>query len=188
MQQTEKLWLPAIYLNHNYLVDKDIFASTRKTSQMNPIDLNHLFHDSLDTFKAFENLDLKSSGANQESFPGSVWQILNHLIIWQEYQLKILRKQEPETDIHEGDTWIKEKMPPSEEVLQVAVEQFKEQSLAIKAEIAKLPSTSESLGKQLKTIQDLTLHLSFHLGEVVLIRRIQGSYPLPHQMKAFLAE
>lgn len=155
---------------------------------MIPIDLNSLFHDSLDTFKAFDNLDVESSGANQERFPSSVWQILNHLIIWQEYQLKILRHEKPEPDITEVDTWIKEKMPLSKEALQLAVEQFKRQIQLIKAEIAKLQSASEYLHNRVNTIQDLTLHLSFHLGEVVLIRRIQGSYPMPHHMKEFLAE
>ena len=40
----------------------------------------------------------------------------------------------------------------------------------------------------MKIIQDLTVHLSFHLGEVVLVLRQNGQYPMPSEMNAFLAE
>lgn len=35
-------------------------------------------------------------------------------------------------------------------------------------------------------LQEVALHLSFHLGEVVLMRRLQGSYPLPAHISEFL--
>ena len=56
----------------------------------------------------------------------------------------------------------------------------------IQQEIKKVCLTQKDSASKLKVIQELTCHLSFHLGEVVLIRRLKGTYPLPHQMKEFL--
>jgi hypothetical protein len=41
---------------------------------------------------------------------------------------------------------------------------------------------------KLNTIQEITNHLSFHVGEIILIRRQMRNFPLPGEMKKFLAE
>ncbi len=148
--------------------------------------IENILMDALDTFKAFDNLTIDTSGLNQEEFPSSIWQILNHLVLWQESQLDLMKGITPEKDISETDTWLKERIPPNEVVLQRTVDTFKAQLNAIKAEIESLP-IENNLAK-FKILQEVSLHLSFHLGEVVLIRRLKGSYPLPHQMKEFLTK
>lgn len=52
--------------------------------------------------------------------------------------------------------------------------------------ISELDIADPHINQKLKLIQDLSVHLSFHLGEVILMRRMAGTYPLPHQMKDFL--
>ena len=149
-------------------------------------DIENIFVHSLDTFKAFDNLTLESSGHHQDEFPTTIWQILNHLLVWQKYQLNRIRGEESGKNITELDTWIKEKAPGDEINLGEKVAQFKNQLEAIQKEIKKIGLTQNDSAGKLKVIQELTCHLSFHLGEVVLIRRLKGNYPLPHQMKAFL--
>jgi hypothetical protein len=148
--------------------------------------IEDVFVDALDTFKAFDNLTVVNSGANQQAFPTSIWQILNHLTLWQGYQIGVLKGIIPEGDISEKDTWIKEREPQDETTLQKVVDSFKLQLETIKAEIKSV--LAENSLTKLVIIQQLSLHLSFHLGEVVLIRRLSGSYPLPHQMKEFLQQ
>jgi hypothetical protein len=148
--------------------------------------IEDVFVDALDTFKAFDNLTVVNSGANQQAFPTSIWQILNHLTLWQEYQIGVLKGIIPEGDISEKDTWIKEREPQDETTLQKVVDSFKLQLETIKAEIKSV--LAENSLTKLVIIQQLSLHLSFHLGEVVLIRRLNGSYPPPHQMKEFLQQ
>lgn len=151
-------------------------------------DPTKIFANAFDTFKAFDNLTLESSGLHQQAFPTSIWQILNHLIGWQTYQLDKLSGMQVEKMLNEEATWIEEKVPQSEEALQVAVEQFKSQLEALKSIVAPLDSVTKVTTDAFNLIQSLALHLSFHLGEVVLIRRLEGTYPLPHQMNAFLSE
>ncbi|CAA9298594.1 MAG: hypothetical protein AVDCRST_MAG56-5221 [uncultured Cytophagales bacterium] len=149
-------------------------------------DYGYVFGSALDTFKAFDDLTVANSGEHGPAFPTSTWQILNHLIAWQAYQLGQLRGDAPGRPMGETDTWNGARTPPSEAVLRAAVEQFEGQLAAIGSEVRRVTATGDASADQLKIIQELSLHLSFHLGEVVLMRRMQGSYPLPHQMKAFL--
>lgn len=153
---------------------------------MTQTNIREAFKDAFDTFKAFDNLTVKSSGADQDEFPSSVWQILNHLLVWQAYQLSGLQGTFPEKHISEEKTWISERIPPDQAALQSAVERFKHQLETIRAEVNRLPDMGEALSSKLTIIQEIALHLSFHLGEVVLMRRVKGSYPMPHQMKDFL--
>ncbi|QHT71750.1 hypothetical protein GXP67_36355 [Rhodocytophaga rosea] len=145
-----------------------------------------IFKDVFDTYKAFDNLTVANSGAFQDQFPTSVWQILNHLIAWQAYQIGCLQGAIPEKHLSEVDTWVSEIVPPSEAILQEGVEKFKKQLQDIERVVDLLSASDEDVTDKLKIIQELAMHLSFHLGEVVLMRRMQGSYPMPHQMKAFL--
>lgn len=149
-------------------------------------DLRRVFSNALDTFKAFEDLTVETSGGNANAFPTSIWQILNHLIVWHAYQLDQLRGVATGKSIGETDTWMAEKGPQDEAALGAAVARFKQQLAAIGAEVTDMPGIGEELVEKLGIVQELALHLSFHLGEVVLMRRMQGSYPMPHQMKAFL--
>jgi uncharacterized damage-inducible protein DinB len=149
-------------------------------------DIESLLGNALDTFRAFDNLTVEISGNNQQSFPTSIWQILNHLIGWQAYQLSRLKGVVPGKLIDESETWLEEVSPENEAVLAAAVETFKGQLADMRAEATRLPAAEEERVSKLGIILEVGLHLSFHLGEVVLMRRVQGSYPMPHQMKAFL--
>jgi hypothetical protein len=50
-----------------------------------------LFAHSFDTFKVFDNLTLGEISNTPVNSPKTIWQILNHLIAWQNYQLTQLK-------------------------------------------------------------------------------------------------
>ena len=151
------------------------------------MDFEKIFSESFDTFKVFSNISAAKASLTTVNTPKSVWQILNHLIIWQEFQLKRLRGIKT-SNISEIDTWNEDAEITDEEVLSKKIKVFQDQIHQIKAEITRLNLTSENLEKRLKIIQDLSLHLSFHLGEMILLMRQNGHYPMPAAMKDFLEE
>lgn len=51
-----------------------------------------LFANSFDTFKVFDNLTLSEIGITPTHSPKTIWQILNHIIMWQNYQYTQLKK------------------------------------------------------------------------------------------------
>jgi septal ring factor EnvC (AmiA/AmiB activator) len=146
-----------------------------------------LFSDSFDIFKVFNGLTAQEAGRNFSKAPKTICQILNHLIVWQDYQLKQLQSTETRAEISEQMTWPLEEQCDSQEELDKAVAKFNKLLEYIREELSKLDSNDAELQNKLKVVQDLSVHLSFHTGEVVLMRRITGTYPLPHQMKEFLS-
>ncbi|MEB0263670.1 MULTISPECIES: hypothetical protein [unclassified Mucilaginibacter] len=150
-----------------------------------PTNYQDVFDDSFDTFKVFDNLKLNETGQYLDS-PKSIWQILNHLIKWQGYQLAQLQNMEIDIAIDEDATWIESNNAESQDALNGLVKVFAGQMNTIKTVIEHLNEIEPFLYQKLKIVQDLSVHLSFHVGEVILMRRMAGNYPLPHQMKDFL--
>lgn len=153
---------------------------------MLPADSSRLFEQAFDTFKAFDDLTVASSSWEQEVFPASIWQILQHLLVWQTQQLAQLRGTVPAEAFDEKQSWGAERVPPSEVALQAAVTQFKHHLAELQTYANQARGESSEVLEQGLVLQSVALHLSFHLGEVVLMRRLQGSYPWPAHMQEFL--
>ncbi|MEO7213587.1 DinB family protein [Mucilaginibacter sp.] len=152
---------------------------------MMPIQFNNIFLNSFETYKVFDNLLVEE--ADPKGAPKTIWQILNHLIAWQKYQLEMLKGGD-QLNINEQDTWIAEEHPASQGELENAVAVFYSLIDEVKAEIKAFETEHSNLNQKLTIVQQLSIHLSFHVGEVVLMRRMAGTYPMPHQMSAFLAD
>jgi hypothetical protein len=151
-----------------------------------PSQFEILFADSFDTFKVFDNLTLGEISNTPTASPKTMWQILNHLITWQNYQLTQLKNIQQNIELNEEATWIDDQNPSGQQELNNALAIFKNQYQQLTEEIAVFDSNDIYIDQKLKIVQDLSVHLSFHVGEVILMRRMAGTYPLPHQMKEFL--
>lgn len=153
--------------------------------------MNHqyIFSESFDTFKIFENLTIEKVNKIIDGMPQTIWQILNHLTIWQAHQIALLKGgKSGNARFNEQASWIEGKYVQHQEELDERVEMLTTQIVWIKHFIESLDINEHGPENELRIIQDMSTHLSFHLGELVLIMRMNGDYPLPHQMKAFLAE
>ncbi len=149
------------------------------------INFSTIYTGSFDLYKVFDNLVIKDISEHMEGVPKTFWQILNHLVSWQAYQLKHLNLAGKE--INEAESWVDDKIPGSQWKLDELVEIFKRQIEAVKKEINQLSIEDTHIQHKLKVIQEVATHLSFHLGELILMQRMLGKYPLPHQMKEFLS-
>lgn len=145
-----------------------------------------IFSDSFDTFKVFNSLDVSKASFQSANTPKSIWQILNHLIVWQDFQLNKLKGSDL-CSIDEWDTWKTAPSIQDQELLQQTIHVFHSQIEDIKTEVSLLTIESNNIQDKLKIVQDLSLHLSFHLGEMILQLRQNGYYPMPSEMKEFLA-
>jgi hypothetical protein len=150
------------------------------------MDLKQIFKDSFDTFKVFDNLTLAQASQTSDNTPKTIWQILNHLNIWQDYQLRLLRDESVDGTINEVDTWDSKISPVDQEELNNTIDSFKGQMDSVKSEMNALRVGEHGLERKIKIIQDMSVHLSFHLGEIILLRRMNRNYPWPHEMKEFL--
>lgn len=151
-----------------------------------PNQFETLFAESFDTFKVFENLILSEINNPPVNSPKTIWQIINHLIAWQGHQLRQLQNMGDDLQINEDATWIDNTNAATQADLDNTIALFNKQHADLKAEIQKLDMSDVDIMAKLKLVQDLSVHLSFHVGEVILMRRMTGNYPLPDQMKDFL--
>jgi hypothetical protein len=149
------------------------------------MNLELLFSHSFDTFKVFNKLDIQQASLTNNNSPKSVWQILSHLIIWQDYQINQMCDITTE-NINEIDTWVEDKNISDQSILNDNIAKFEKQIERVKIELTKMTIKQKDIEQKLKIVQDLTVHLSFHLGEIVLSMRQNGHYPMPNEMTAFL--
>ena len=149
----------------------------------------NIFSESFDTFKVFENLTVEKVNKMINGMPQTIWQILNHLTIWQAHQISLLKGGKLDNaGFNEQASWIEGKYVQHQEELDEYIEMLTTQVEWVKHFIDSVDINEHGPKNELRIIQDMSTHLSFHLGELVLIMRMNGDYPLPHQMKAFLAE
>jgi hypothetical protein len=147
-----------------------------------------VFAEAFNTFKVFDNLTFDIVTQKIPETPKTLWQILNHLIIWQENQLLLIEDKVPEKEITEIETWIESEMPTNQNSVANAVSVFNAQLYRVKIMVSALSLQQTDLESKLKMLQEMSTHLSFHLGEIVLMRRQCKTYPMPNEMKLFLGE
>lgn len=155
---------------------------------MNKLNFNFIFENAFDTFKAFETIPFEISGILIEGHSKTIWQTLNHLIIWREFQIEKLKNINSEIDFNESESWISKSKPMNLNEWKLKTEKFKNQTKQIEKIILNLDLADLKLEKKLKLIQESSTHLSFHLGEIILIARQKNKYPKPEEMNDFLNE
>lgn len=132
--------------------------------------------------KVFEELDWKLVGQVPAGVTHSIWQILNHMIYWQDFSLTLLRGENPDTPQHASDTWTDQVSPSSEDEWQGAVKTFfdglctVEECTDVELEGAVPARANRS---RAEVIGMIVGHNSYHMGQVVLVRQMLGAWPPP---------
>lgn len=137
-------------------------------------------HGHVEPKQVFEELDWIRAGQVVPSCPHSIWQILSHLIYWQEFSLALLEGESPLPPAHAADTWTAAVSPKEPEEWKISVESFLQ---GVERVVQMLRNhhgghgTSLSEPSHLETLISLMIHNSYHLGQIVLIRRMLGVWP-----------
>ncbi|MCM3457238.1 DinB family protein [Heyndrickxia oleronia] len=135
-----------------------------------------------DPLEVFEGLQWDTAGVKPANCPYSVWQVLNHMIFWQDFYLTYLKGSVPVHPEHDEDSWPVEIAPSNETEWSDAIVQFskglQEAENEAKKDLNEMKDTKleRTRGVILAT---LMTHNSYHTGQVALIRRIIGAWPPP---------
>lgn len=132
--------------------------------------------------RVFDGLDWRLAGLRPGGSPHSIWQVLGHMIFWQDFSLAHLRGEDPPVPEHAADSWPKEEAPRDEAEWQRAVERFvagldeamRQAKGDLTAEIRARPGRTRA-----ESLQMIAAHNSYHAGQVVLLRRMLGAWPPP---------
>ncbi len=129
---------------------------------------------------ALGGLDWKTAGSRPDGIPHSIFQLVNHMVFWQEWVVKWLDGKNATIPKHASGSWPGRVGPTTAKDWKETVKRFvsgleklNEQSLG-----ADLYS-KRGRKSRLEMIQTIVLHNSYHLGQIVLIRQMFGAWPPP---------
>jgi uncharacterized damage-inducible protein DinB len=132
---------------------------------------------------AVGNLSGPLQGRVPAGLPYSAWQLLEHLRITQHDILDFCRNPKYQEMAWPDDYWPKAAEPPSERAWDDSVRRFREDRAALEALVrdAAIDLTSPiphgSGQTYLREILLVIDHSAYHLGELVVVRRLLGGWP-----------
>lgn len=129
-----------------------------------------------------EGLDGELAGTTIAGAPHTIWQILKHLIYWQDFCLQLLHGDDAVAPEHASDSWPGTVSPTGprewgdtvDEFLSGTQEAMEAASIDLELEVPFRPGRSRA-----EVLGMLMGHNSYHLGQMVLLRQMLGSWPPP---------
>ncbi len=131
------------------------------------------------TKNAFDGLDWKLAGTQTEGVP-SIFQLLNHVLYWNEWVVKWLAGKTPPVPKHAPGGWPGKTAPQNAAEWKQALKRFR-QTVQV---MARASQQTDLLAKdrsrtRLEMLQAIASHNSYHIGQVVLLRKQLGAWPPP---------
>lgn len=131
--------------------------------------------------KALEGLTVDVAGKEIGNSPYTIWQLIKHISFWHDYGMDYLTENKLPGVKTAAQGWVEEKGPTDQAELSGAIRKLltdieKAQDWVERIETFNVPS---NYGNPWNVYQMMASHISYHLGELVLLRRMAGDYPPP---------
>jgi uncharacterized damage-inducible protein DinB len=136
----------------------------------------------INPLSALEGLTKDIAGAKGINTPHTIWQLLKHLNYWQEKFIQVIEQKGNGFPKSSQDGWAKEYEPASDEELNSEVKRFEEGLKRLESLISENESLDNKFGDYssgYEVIQAASNHNSYHIGEIVFMRKILGAWPPP---------
>jgi len=132
------------------------------------------------THRVFDGLDWRAAGTRVKGSPHTAYELLNHMIFWQDGVLQWLKGRTPAMPEHASVSWPGDPAPTTRAEWLEAVRHFQTglsrlERAAKRATLARKGRTKSAL----TMLADIGMHNSYHAGQVALLRRVLRSWPPP---------
>ncbi|OLS21303.1 MAG: hypothetical protein HeimC3_36200 [Candidatus Heimdallarchaeota archaeon LC_3] len=142
----------------------------------------------IDPKRALKGLTSENARKKPKGFDHSCWELLYHIVTWQKTLLKNIKGQEIDWNkIEQEDNWPNEEILKNDENFSELVETFYSginESKELIKNVDLLNEKEISIGPKELSIIKLTIvllqHTSYHLGQIVSLRKFLGDWPLNH--------
>jgi uncharacterized damage-inducible protein DinB len=133
--------------------------------------------------RALPDITAELAGKRTGEAPYTIYQLLKHMSYWQSFLLTFLEGGKPVLPSHVMESWPSEERPENDEEWAAIVQHFLngvDKACQIARE-AQLDEKIEHFPTETKAgiLRNIASHNSYHLGEIVLLRRINGAWPPP---------
>lgn len=132
------------------------------------------------TREVFTGLDWRLSGFRPDGVSHSIFQLLKHMVYWQNWVVKWLDGKRPTLPKCARNCWPETTAPADPKEWKRALEEFRNglDELDRQAENGNLLMKHGGKTK-LEMLQTIASHTSYHAGQVVVLRQLIGSWPPP---------
>jgi len=146
-------------------------------------------HVHVNPFKALEGLDADTAKKVPPNGGHSCWQILYHIVYWQDFMLPHLRKEEVNWPRDNKKSWPDNDSLNGEEDWEALITRFKK-GIEEAEVITKTIDSFENLPTDPKVPSYAALmvfieHNAYHVGQIVATRQAIGAWPPPDYKKTF---
>lgn len=134
----------------------------------------------VDTRRIFAGLDWTRAGIRPPGAPHSVYEVLGHMLYWQEWVVRWLGGARPPVPEHASGSWPRGASAVNKREWDQAVRRFAA-GLAAFDRAARGADLLSRTGKRsrLEMLHMIASHNSYHAGQVVVLRQILGAWPPP---------
>jgi len=133
-----------------------------------------------ETPTVFSEMNWKLAGTRPAGAPHSLFQLLNHMIYWQDWAVKWLDGEQPPIPKHAPGSWPGGAEPASAEEWKQTVARFENGLDRLERQAGEGDLLSKRGSKsRLEMLQTIAGHNSHHAGQAVLLRQMLGAWPPP---------
>lgn len=136
----------------------------------------------VDFNQALQGLTFKQAGIRVEGIPHTIWELVEHIRIGQDDILEFCKNPEYEALDWPDDYWPEKSKPESKEQFEKSVQEVQD-GIEEMCELIRNPQNNlqepftygdgQTLFREAMLIVD---HNAYHIGQIVLIRRLLGSW------------
>jgi len=132
--------------------------------------------------KALNGLKLDISGKKVINTPYTIWQLINHLNYWQVKFLQKLEGNEVSFNINWEEGWEESLNAANQEILDRKIKNLlgsiEKATDILLSEVDKVEPHKYYQDK-FDVLQTMASHISYHLGELIILRRMFGAWNAP---------
>jgi uncharacterized damage-inducible protein DinB len=128
----------------------------------------------------FSGLDWKVAGVRIESAVHTLFQLLNHIVYWQEWAVKWLDGRKPAAPKRASGSWPGGDCPVNKREWERAVSRLEKalSELRLRARQDKL-FVRRGRTSHIEMLRTIGSHTSYHVGQAALLRQQLGAWPPP---------
>ncbi len=143
----------------------------------------------VDPVACVEDVSLELATGTVAAYPHSIWQVLEHMNYWMDYELRKIAGDNPPYPEHAIESWPAHPTPVTEERWEAVRGRFgqllgqlatlaESDSAALDRIIRNAGAPQNPHPSSVRTIlMQITAHNSYHAGQIALLRRQSGAWP-----------
>lgn len=132
---------------------------------------------------ALTDIELDLAGKRISELPYSIYQLVKHMTYWQDFLLLAAQSKKTTLPASASESWPEEEAPSSEEEWKQTVQTFLDgiDQACTLAETVQLDKPLENWPTETPggVLRNIASHNTYHLGEIVVIRRLLSDWPPP---------